>query len=384
MNSPYFIDTTLRDGEQSPGVVFSLQEKIRIAALLNGAGVPEIEIGTPAMGETEIHDIRAIGDMGFDFKTLSWCRATKNDIRSASLAQTNGVHISFPVSSVLMNAMGKNPAWVFQQLKDMIDFASSMFGYVTIGAQDASRAEAAFLKEFVCAAGAFGASRVRLADTVGILNPITAFEMVSSVRTVEKDLPLEIHAHNDLGMATANTLAAFLAGAGCLSTTINGLGERAGNAAMEEVAMALELSSGIPSTLRTESFSALSDYVANVSNRPLSKNKPVTGKLVLSHESGIHTQCLMKDRTTYQLISASSIGRKEQEFLIGKHSGKSTIMYYLTEAKLPITDEDCLLLVDKVKEQATSLKRAISKEELLDIYFEIQAGKKHTITNYQH
>lgn len=365
---PYFIDTTLRDGEQSPGVVFSLSEKIRIAALLDGARVPEIEIGTPAMGETEIHDIRTICEMGFGFKTLSWCRANKNDIRAAKSTGTNGVHISFPVSAILMKAMGKSPKWVIQQMQELIEFAYPMFDYVTIGAQDASRAESVFLKEFVSAANAFGASRVRLADTVGLLNPVTTFEMVSSIRSVEKKLPLEIHAHNDLGMATANTLAAYMAGANCLSTTINGLGERAGNAAMEEVAMALELSSGISSTLRTESFSELSDYVAKVAKRPLSESKPVTGSLVLTHESGIHTRCLLKDRSTYQLISAEKIGKEEQKFLIGKHSGKSTIMYYLSEANLPYTDEDCMLLLDKVKECADALKRAITKEELLDLY----------------
>ncbi len=376
MNLPYFIDTTLRDGEQSPGVVFSLQEKIRIAALLSGAGVPEIEIGTPAMGDTEINDIRAIRDMGFNFKTLSWCRANVNDIRSAKLAGTDGVHISFPVSVLLMNAMGKNPAWVFEQLKQLIDFASPLFGYVTIGAQDASRAESSFLKEFVCAASDFGASRVRLADTVGLLNPVSTFEMVSSIRSVEKELPLEIHAHNDLGMATANTLAAYMAGANCLSTTINGMGERAGNAAMEEVAMALELSMGTSSTLRTESFSEICDYVARVSGRPLSDNKPITGKLVLSHESGIHTSCLLKDRKTYQLISAVSVGREEQEFMIGKHSGKSTILGYLNEAHLSLADNDCGLLLDKVKQRADALKRSITKEELFDIYFELYSSDK--------
>ena len=383
MNSPYFIDTTLRDGEQSPGVVFSLQEKIRIAALLNGAGVPEIEIGTPAMGETEIQDIRTICDMGFNFKTLSWCRATKNDIRSAREAGTNGVHISFPVSTILMNAMGKNPDWVFQQLKELIDFASPMFGYVTIGAQDASRAESGFLKEFVCAASAFGASRVRLADTVGLLNPVSTFEMVSSIRSVEKELPFEIHAHNDLGMATANTLAAYLAGASCLSTTINGLGERAGNAAMEEVAMALELSTGTSSGLRTESFSELSDYVANVSKRPLSVSKPITGSMVLSHESGIHTRCLLKDRSTYQLIHAASIGREEQEFVIGKHSGKSTILHFLEEAHLPINEEACAELVANVKETAEELKRTLTKEELFSLYTSICAKKNHTLLKYK-
>jgi len=258
-----------------------------------------------------------------------------------------------------------------------------MFDYVTIGAQDASRAEPEFLKKFVSAASAFGASRVRLADTVGLLNPVTTFEMVSAIRCIEKDLPLEIHAHNDLGMATANTLAAYMAGATCLSTTINGLGERAGNAAMEEVAMALELSAKIPSTLRTESFSELSDYVSKVSNRQLSENKPITGRMVLTHESGIHTNCLLKDRNTYQLISAEKIGKEEQQFLIGKHSGKATVMYYLTEANLPYTDEDCLLLLDKVKECADALKRAITKEELLDIYLELYSNQHHTIVNYK-
>ena len=381
MNSPYFIDTTLRDGEQSPGVVFSLQEKIRIAALLNGAGVPEIEIGTPAMGETEIQDIRTLCAMGFDFKTLSWCRANRNDIRSAKSAGTNGVHISFPVSDILMKAMGKNKTWVFQQLKELIDFASPMFGYVTIGAQDASRAEAGFLKEFVCAAGAYGASRVRLADTVGLLNPMSITDMVKSVRSVEKVLPLEIHAHNDLGMATANTLAAFMAGATCLSTTINGLGERAGNAAMEEVAMAFELSAGVPSTLHTDHFAEMCAYVAGVSNRSISENKPITGSLVLSHESGIHTRCLLKNRNTYQLIQAASIGREEQEFVIGKHSGKSTIIHFLEEAHLPVYEEACTELVEIVKETADRLKRTLTKEELFNLYASIYIKKSQTFVN---
>ena len=381
MDVPYFIDTTLRDGEQSPGVVFSLQEKIRIAALLNGAGVPEIEIGTPAMGEQEIQDIRTLCGMGFDFKTLSWCRATKNDIRSAKQAGTNGAHISFPVSVILMNAMGKNTTWVIQQLKELIDFALPMFDYVTIGAQDASRAEAAFLREFVCAAGAFGASRVRLADTVGLLNPMSVTEMVRSVRSVEKYLPLEIHAHNDLGMATANTLAAFMAGATCLSTTINGLGERAGNAAMEEVAMALELSAGVSSTLRTESFSEMCAYVAGVTKRSIGESKPITGSLVLSHESGIHTRCLMKDRNTYQLIQAASVGREEQEFMIGKHSGKSTLLHFLVEAHLPVTDDLMSELLDNVKEMAEENKRTLTKEELYHLYTSICTKKSHTVFN---
>ncbi|MEI6754302.1 MAG: pyruvate carboxyltransferase [Paludibacter sp.] len=370
--TPYFIDTTLRDGEQAPGVVFSFSEKLRIAALLDGAGVPELEIGTPAMGETEIEEIRNLCRMGFKFKTLSWCRANKHDILCASRAETNGVHISFPVSPILMKAMGKDKNWVISQLIELLEFSLPKFDYVTIGAQDASRAEISFLKEFVCTAKAFGASRVRLADTVGILNPITTFELISAIRSVEAELPLEIHAHNDLGMATANTLAAYMAGANCLSTTINGLGERAGNAPMEEVAMALELSAGINSGLRTESFAELSAYVAQASNRTQSVSKPITGSCVLTHESGIHTNCLLKDRKTYQLISAESVGRKEDDFLIGKHSGKATLIHYLNEAHLPIDDNVCKQLLSDIKEKAETLKRSLSKEELFGLYTEIK------------
>jgi len=146
MKTPYFIDTTLRDGEQSPGVVFSIEEKIYIAKLLDSAGVPEIEIGIPAMGKTEIYTIRKIIEMGFHFKTLSWCRAIKSDIRYAKQAGTNGVHISFPVSPLLMKVMGKSTEWVIQNLKELIEYAIPMFEYVTIGAQDASRADTDFLK----------------------------------------------------------------------------------------------------------------------------------------------------------------------------------------------------------------------------------------------
>jgi len=373
---PYFIDTTLRDGEQAPGVVFSFTEKLRIAALLDRACVPELEIGTPAMGETEVEEIRNLCRMGFKFKTLSWCRANKHDILCASRAETNGVHISFPVSDILMKAMNKDKNWVMNQLIELLEFAMPMFDYVTIGAQDASRADIDFLKEFVRTAKSFGASRVRLADTVGILNPITTFELVTAIRSVEAELPLEIHAHNDLGMATANTLAAYMAGANCLSTTINGLGERAGNAPMEEVAMALELSAGIKSTLCTKRFTELSAFVAQASNRVQSASKPITGSSVLTHESGIHTNCLLKDRNTYQLISAESVGRKEDDFLIGKHSGKATLLYYLNEAHLPIDDNACKQLLSDMKEKADTLKRSLTKDELFALYTEIYSRKK--------
>jgi homocitrate synthase NifV len=368
---PYFIDTTLRDGEQAPGVVFSLSEKMLIADMLNMVGVPEIEIGTPAMGEKEISDIRQLCNMGFDFKTLAWCRANENDILSAAKAGTNGIHLSFPVSSILMNSMNKSPQWVLEHLKEMIKIASGLFSYVTIGAQDASRADIGFLKDYVSTAASLGALRIRLADTVGILNPISTFELVSQIKETAGEMSIEIHAHNDLGMATANTVAAYMAGAECLSTTVNGLGERAGNAPMEEVAMALELSANVQCGLDTTKFQQISDYVSGVSHRSLGDSKPVTGKMVFSHESGIHTNSLLKDRSTYQLLSAESIGRKEEEFLIGKHSGKATLEYFMKDAGLLFDDEFSLKLLELVKRTSEKVKRAISKKEFFDLYSEL-------------
>lgn len=379
LGQPYFIDTTLRDGEQSPGVVFSLSEKMRIAALLDMAGVPEIEIGSPAMGRNEVNDIKTLCDMHFKFKTLAWCRAKIADIQFASRAGTDGVHISFPVSPILMQAMDLNPKWIERQMKELIAVSQSLFGYVTIGAQDAARADKEFLLEFASLAHSLGARRVRLADTVGVLNPLTTHHMVSGIRSVLPDMELEIHAHNDLGMATANTLAAYLAGAKCLSTTVNGLGERAGNAAMEEVAMALEFSAQISSTLKTETFTKLSRYVAKVSKRPNSPFKPVTGEMALTHESGVHTSCLLKNPRTYQLFDACRIGQNEPEFLIGKHSGKATIFHYLEEAHLPIDDETCADLLLRVKACSEALKRAITKEELIDLYYEIYINKNPSL-----
>ncbi len=369
--NPYFIDTTLRDGEQAPGVVFSLEEKMQVCSLLNEMGVPELEIGTPAMGIKEAQEISTICQMGFNFKTLAWCRANKKDILLAAKSGTNGVHLSFPVSLILQQAMEKDENWVIQHLKEMFEFASSLFEYVTIGAQDASRANYSFLKEFIGLSQFLGASRIRIADTVGILNPLTCFKLIDEIKLDYPGMPLEIHAHNDLGMATANTVAAYLAGAECLSVTVNGLGERAGNAALEEVAMALELSERVDCGLKTILFSTLSNYVSTISKRVLSQSKPITGSLVLSHESGIHTQCLQKDRKTYQLIEAERIGTSEKDFIIGKHSGRATIKYFLEKANLPIDEGVCDLLLKRIKEKAIETKSYLSKEELYQLYCDI-------------
>ncbi len=364
---PYIIDTTLRDGEQAPGVVFSLDDKMRISGLLDKANIPELEIGTPAMGNKEIEDIKSIISQGFRFKTLAWCRATKADIDKARKAGTNGVHISFPVSDIHLIAMGKDKSWVMKMLKHTVRYAQSYFEYVTVGAQDASRADNNFLCNFSFEAINAGCNRIRIADTVGILNPFNTYTLFLELTSLFPGIQFEFHGHNDLGMATANTLMAFKAGAACASVTVNGLGERAGNAALEEVVMAWELSFGKCMDIDTSVFGELSEVVSKASQIPLPCNKPVTGTRVLMHETGIHTNLLLKNRETYQIIPAASIGKSEADFVFGKHSGRNAIRDFYKKRDIVLSDILLDNILNYIKKKASLLKRSLNEDEMIKI-----------------
>lgn len=372
MNKVKLIDTTLRDGEQAPGVVFLLKEKLSICELLDKAGIPEVEVGTPAIGKREVRDIQAITEAGFKFKTLSWCRGIKSDIEAAQKSGTNGVHISFPVSEIHLAALDKTRTWAMDSMCELVRFARDKFDYVTIGAQDASRCEIGFLNEFIELAESLGVHRVRIADTVGILNPFSTFQLFRKLRSIHTKIGLEFHGHNDLGMATANTVTAIKAGADYASITVNGIGERAGNAALEEVVMALRISEKAVLNVQTQYLSQLSQLVSNASGRPINDFKPVTGDMVLKHESGIHTKSMLKNRETYQIINAADIGREEHEFVFGKHSGKASVKAFFLKNKISLSDIQCNSILSIIKERSHLLKRSISIGEILTIHDELK------------
>lgn len=362
------IDTTLRDGEQAPGVVFSLGEKMRIASLLDKAGVKELEIGTPSMGDDEIETIRKIGRAKFNFASSCWCRATKEDIDAAIKTGVNAVNISFPVSEVQLKAIRKDAEWVMKSLPEIVNYAKNFFERVSLGAQDASRADINFLMQFASLAHQRRVYRLRIADTLGVMTPLKTFSLISGLKSKFPSLPLEFHAHNDLGMATANTVTAIEGGAEYASVTVNGLGERAGNAPLEEVAMALEHSSNIRTEIDLKFLKEISSYVVSASSRELSLSKPIVGEMAFKHESGIHTKSLLECRDSYQPFSAEIVGRKDSGFIYGTHSGRHSILDYYKKLGLKMEDQEAHAILLIIKKASRQKKRSLTKDELLNIY----------------
>ena len=364
--TPHIIDTTLRDGEQSPGVVFTLDEKLRIAGMLEDCGIKELEVGTPAMGADELRMIREIVQAGFRFDKLCWARAKEFDIEESAKTGANRINISFPVSDVQLSAMGRNTDWVMNQLRPIISFARQRFDFIAIGAQDASRANREFLDEFISACLAEGVDRIRLADTVGILNPFSTAQLFTLVSEKFPFVDFEFHGHNDLGMATANSMAALLSGANSVSATVNGLGERAGNAFLEEIAVALKVSARIDCGIHLSGMQELCRYVAEASSKPIYPSKPIVGDMICRHESGIHCNSLLKNELTYQPFLSSEIGRST-EMVLGRHSGSGTIRHLLEKQNLKMTDRQTALLTEQVKNLSFRNKRELHVDELIKL-----------------
>ena len=331
------IDTTLRDGEQAPGVFFDRVDKLAIARALDHAGIHELEIGTPVMGPEVRKDIRAIAGLGLHSRLSVWCRGRMDDLTAAARCNVGGVHFSFPVSPIHLKTLGKDPDWVFSQMEALVSRAGSYFDQVTVGAQDATRADRDFLLAFAARARAASIHRLRIADTVGIARPETVTDLIRCISVAVPELPLEFHGHNDLGMATANALCALEAGAEAVSVTVNGLGERAGNTALEQIAMALHQHPYLNCEVDTTSLMPLCRMVADASGQTIPPAQPVVGKRVFSHESGIHCHAMFRDTRTYEPFTPQLAGHTSRCFVLGAHSGAAAIRHLLNDAGIQVS-----------------------------------------------
>ena len=368
-------DTTLRDGEQSAGVAFSLEEKIDIATRLVRLGVPELEIGIPGMGEVEREELRVLAGLKLPARLLVWARMKPEDIRQCAGLGVGMADLSMPVSDQqIRRKLGRDRAWVLENLRRCVAQALDLGLEVGVGFEDASRADADFLRLAAETAQRAGARRIRYADTVGIMEPFGVHDAIRRLRA-GLDVEIEMHAHDDLGLATANTLAAALAGATHLNTTVNGLGERAGNAALEEVVLGLRQLYGIETGVDLQDFPALSRLVETASGEPLGARKSLVGAKAFSHEAGIHVDGLLKDPANYQGVDPAAVGRRHT-LVLGKHSGRRAVLQAYAELGIRLDERQTDRLLAAVRRFVGERKRSPNRHELVELLAETAETRK--------
>ncbi len=385
MERIYVFDTTLRDGEQSPGATMNIHEKIRIARELDSLGVDIIEAGFPAASEGDFEAVKKISEVVENAQVAALCRANDQDIeigwKAIEKAKNPRIHTFIATSDIhLKYKLKMTREEVLEAIRRAVKKACSYTDNVEFSAEDASRSDWNYLKEAVEVAIDSGATTINIPDTVGYAQPQEFAELIAflkkNVSNIDKAI-ISVHCHNDLGLAVANTLAAIKAGARQVEVTLCGIGERAGNAALEEVIMALNVRKSFynfETNIKTERIYPACRLLSMIIGQPIPAYKPIIGSNAFAHESGIHQHGVLQNRLTYEIMTPETIGRPPSEIVLGKHSGRHAcekkleeLGYKLTKEQIDVVFKAVKALADKKKHVYLEDLEAIVLEEIYRI-----------------
>ena len=361
----YIFDTTLRDGEQTPGVALTVDEKIQIAQKLNNLGVDKIEVGFPASSKGEIESARRIGQMDLDSTLVGLSRALKIDVDAVLDADLDYVHTFIGTSPLHRDYKLKlTKSEIISKAVETVEYAKDHGLTVEFSAEDATRTERGFLYDVISQVIDAGVDFIDIPDTVGVLTPIITRELITDIKE-SFSIPLSVHFHNDFGLATANTLTAIECGADQAHVTVNGLGERTGNCSLEELVMTLKSSYGIDLGLDTTRLYSLSTLVGRLTGVKMPVNKPIVGDNAFAHESGIHVHGILNNASTYEPMSPEMVGHSRR-IVLGKHTGANALKSKLKEYHIDLSDEQFYKVFNEIKALGDSGK-CVTDDDLIAI-----------------
>jgi 2-isopropylmalate synthase len=397
MSQIRIFDTTLRDGEQSPGVNLNQIEKLEIAKQLERLGIDRMEAGFPASSKGDFQAVKAIADTIKDTSVIGLARTTKSDVDIAwealKGAESPSLHLFLATSPIHMTyKLKKTPEQVIDTAVSMVSYAKQKFSEVEWSAEDASRSDWKFLARIIEQVIDAGATVINLPDTVGYTTPKEYGDMFKYMRenvpNIDK-VQLSCHCHDDLGMAVANSIAAVENGVTQVEGTINGIGERAGNASLEEVALALKIRSDFYpyyTNLNLKEIKRTSDMVAKFTGMSVPGNKAVVGRNAFAHESGIHQDGVLKNTETYEIITPEMVGVKSNTLFLGKHSGRHAFKGKVEEFGYELSDEKLKEAFDAFK-QLTDRKKEVTDDDIFTLLTDIQtdtaAARKYEMQMFQ-
>ena len=365
-------DSTLRDGEQTPGVAFTPEQKLTIAQMLDDAGVHQIEAGFPAVSENEVKTIRAISDLGLKADILGLSRVTKGDIDAAADAGVDLVLLFVGTSDIhLRYKMKKSREDVLTMVTDSLDHCRARGMKAAVSAEDTTRTDLDFLMQVYRTAEAGGAVRVGVTDTLGCATPEAISMLVSRARQ-EVKVPVQLHLHNDYGLALANAFAGVKAGATAVTTTVNGIGERAGNVPLEQFAVGMKYLYGSDIGIDCTKMKRLSDVVCQFSGLHKPRNQPLVGTNAFAHESGIHVAAILNCPMTYESLPPEAVGN-ERHIIMGKKTGVNYVKKRLVDMSIGASEEQAIEICRRVKELGERIGR-VNDEQFRRIVSDVMSS----------